>query len=92
MGSPFGFVKLIVGPDGDDRILGIRAIGRDADSLVSAVSIMIEQQLPYTYLLNSIMPHPSLMESLRDAAGIISGDTLPFEENEELPPEGYLPT
>ena len=89
MGSPFGFVKLIVGPDGDDRILGIRAIGRDADSLISAASIMIEQQLPYTYLLNSIMPHPSLMECLQGAAGIISGDVLAFEEHEEYPVEGF---
>lgn len=90
MGSPFGFVKLIVGPDGDDRIVGIRAIGRDADSLISAASIMIEQQLPYTYLLNSIMPHPSLMECLQGAAGIISGDMLAFEEHEEYPVEGFL--
>lgn len=92
MGSPFGFVKLIVGPDGDDRMLGIRAIGRDADSLISAASIMIEQQLPYTYLLNSIMPHPSLMECLQGAASIISGDALAFEKDEEFPAEGYLPS
>ena len=92
MGSPFGFVKLIVGPDGDDRMLGIRAIGRDVDSLISAASIMIEQQLPYTYLINSIMPHPSLMECLQGAANIISGDALAFEEHEEFPAEGYLPS
>jgi dihydrolipoamide dehydrogenase len=92
MGSPFGFVKLIVGPEGDDRILGIRAVGRDVDSLVSATSLMIEQQLPYTYLLNSIMPHPSLMECLRGAASIITGDALAYEEHEEFPPSGYLPT
>ena len=92
MGSPFGFVKLIVGPDGDDRMLGIRAIGRDVDYLISAASIMIEQQLPYTYLLNAIMPHPSLMECLQGAANIISGDALAFEEHEEFPAEGYLPS
>ncbi len=92
MGSPFGFVKLIVGPDGDDRMLGIRGIGRDADSLISAASIMIEQQLPYTYLLNSIMPHPSLMECLQGAASIISGDALAYEEDEEFPAEGQFPS
>ncbi len=91
MGSPFGFVKLIVRPEGDDRIVGIRAIGRDADSLISAASIMIEQQLPYTYLLNSIMPHPSLMECLQGAAAIVFGDALAFEEDEGFPSEAYLP-
>ncbi len=82
MGTPFGFVKLIVAPEGDDRILGVRAIGQDSDSLVSAASILIERQLPFTYLLNAILPHPSLMESLQGAAQIVSGDALAFEENE----------
>ena len=68
MGAPLGFVKLIIGPEGDDRILGVRCIGRDADTLVTAASIMIERQLPYTYLLTSILPHPSLMECLQGAA------------------------
>lgn len=81
---PLGFVKLIVGPDGDDRILGIRAIGRDADGLVAAASIMIEQGLPYTYILDSIMPHPSIMECLQGAAHIVAGDALSYEEGEEF--------
>lgn len=81
---PLGFVKLIVGPDGNDKILGIRAIGRDADGLVSAASIMIEQGLPYTYLMDSIMPHPSIMECLQGAAHIVAGDALSYEEGEEF--------
>ena len=84
MFPPIGFVKLIVGPDGDDRILGIRAIGRDADAIVGAASIMIDQALPYTYVLNSIMPHPSLLECLQGAAHIIAGDALSYEEGEEF--------
>ena len=81
---PTGFVKLIVGPEGDDRILGIRAIGRDADAIVGAASIMIDQALPYTYVLDSIMPHPSLLECLQGAAHIIAGDALSYEEGEEF--------
>lgn len=81
---PFGFVKLIVGPDGDDRILGVRAIGRDADALVTTASILIERALPYTYLLDSLMPHPSLMECLQGAAHIVAGDALSYEEGEEF--------
>jgi dihydrolipoamide dehydrogenase len=83
MQPPLGFVKLIVGPDGDDRILGVRAIGRDADGLVAAASIMIEQGLSYDYLIRSILPHPSLMECLQGAAHIIAGDALAYEEGEE---------
>jgi dihydrolipoamide dehydrogenase len=83
MHPPLGFVKLIVGPPGDDRILGVRVIGRDADTLVAAASIMIERQLTYDYLMHSIMPHPSLMECLQGAAYIIDGNALAYEEGEE---------
>jgi len=81
---PVGFVKLIVGPKGDDRILGVRVVGPEADGIVSAASIIIERELPYTYLLDSIFPHPSLLECLQGAAHIIAGDILQYEEGEEF--------
>ncbi|QDU66147.1 dihydrolipoyl dehydrogenase family protein [Engelhardtia mirabilis] len=83
MHPALGYVKLIVGPVGDDRILGVRVVGRDADTLIAAASILIERQLPYTYLITSIMPHPSLIECLQGAAHIIQGDALTYEEGEE---------
>lgn len=64
---PIGFVKLIVGPPGDDRILGVRVVGPNADAIVGAAAIMIERGLPYTYILESIFPHPSLMPKGRSA-------------------------
>ena len=81
---PIGFVKLIVGPSGDDRILGVRAVGPNADSIVGAAAIMIERGLPYTYILESIFPHPSLLECLKGAAHIIAGDLLQYDKGEEL--------
>ena len=81
---PIGFVKLIVGPPGDDRILGVRVVGPNADAIVGAAAIMIERNLPYTYIIESIFPHPSLLECLKGAAHIIAGDVLQYEEGEEL--------
>ncbi len=81
---PIGFVKLIVGPPGDDRILGVRAVGPNADAIIGAAAIMIERKLPYTYILEAIFPHPSLLECLKGAAHIIAGDALHYEEGEEL--------
>jgi dihydrolipoamide dehydrogenase len=81
---PIGFVKLIVGPPGDDRILGVRTVGPNADAIVGAAAIMIERNLPYTYILQSIFPHPSLLECLKGAAHIVAGDALEYEEGEEL--------
>ena len=81
---PIGFVKLIVGPPGDDRILGVRAVGPNADSIVGTAGVMIERSLPYNYILESIFPHPSLLECLKGAAHVIAGDALRYEEGEEL--------
>ncbi len=81
---PIGFVKLIVGPPGDDRILGVRAVGPNADAIIGAAAIMIERDLPYNYILESVFPHPSLLECLKGAAHIIAGDALRYEEGEEL--------
>lgn len=84
MRPPIGFVKLIVGPEGDNRILGIRAIGANTDTIIGGGALMIERELPYTYLIESIFPHPSLLECLKGAAHIIAGDRLQYEEGEEL--------
>ncbi|MEE2746749.1 MAG: NAD(P)/FAD-dependent oxidoreductase [Pseudomonadota bacterium] len=81
---PVGFVKLIVGPKGDDRILGVRAVGPGADTIVGAAAIMIERNLTYKYVLECIFPHPSLLECLKGAAHIIAGDALEYEEDELL--------
>lgn len=73
MRSFAGFVKLIVGPEGDDRILGVRACGPQADSLIGEVSLCIQHKLPYTYLMDAIHAHPSLSESLHNAARMLAG-------------------
>lgn len=86
MQSPEGFVKLVVAPAGNDRLLGVRVIGRDADSLIGSASVMIEHELPYTYLMDSIQAHPSLCETLQGAAHIIAGDALGYAEGEEYRP------
>lgn len=68
-----GFVKLIVGPEGDDRILGVRAVGPQADTLIGEISVLIEHDIPYTTLLDSFHAHPSLSESLQNAARVMAG-------------------
>jgi dihydrolipoamide dehydrogenase len=78
MPSHEGFLKLIVGPPEDNRILGVRAIGSQADTVIGEASVLIDHNVPYTYLLESTHAHPSLAESLQDAARIIAG-VLPAE-------------
>jgi dihydrolipoamide dehydrogenase len=73
MQSHEGFVKLIVGPQGDDRILGVRAVGSEADNIIGEVSVLIDNKVPYTYLMDCMHAHPSLAESLQSAALILAG-------------------
>jgi dihydrolipoamide dehydrogenase len=73
MQSYEGFLKLIVGPQGDDRIFGVRAIGSEADNIIGEVSVLVDHKVPYTYLLDFMHAHPSLVESLQSAARVIAG-------------------
>ncbi len=73
MRSFAGFVKLVVGPEGDDRLLGVRACGPQADSLIGEVSLCIQHGLPYTALMDAVHAHPSLAESLHNAARMLAG-------------------
>ena len=68
-----GFVKLVVAPEGDDRILGVRAIGEQADNVIGTASVLIDNGITYTYLLDALQAHPSLGESLQNAARVIAG-------------------
>jgi dihydrolipoamide dehydrogenase len=68
-----GFVKLVVAPAGDDRILGVRAIGEQADNVIGTIAVLIDNGIPYTYLLDALQAHPSLGESLQNAARVIAG-------------------
>lgn len=84
MQSINGFVKLIVAPEGDDRILGARGIGEGVDVIAGEIAVMIENDLPYSYLLKTIHAHPSLSESLQGAAMIIAGEKPCYQQGEEL--------
>jgi dihydrolipoamide dehydrogenase len=81
-----GFVKLVVAPAPDDTVLGARGVGAGVDVICGEVSVMIEHQLPYTYLLDSIHAHPSMSESLQGAALIISGEKPDYHVFDEGAP------
>lgn len=83
MQSRKGFVKLIVGPAGDDRVLGVRAVGEGVDTVVGEVSVLIRHGLPYTHVCTATHAHPSLDESLQGAARIVDGTAPAYVPGEE---------
>jgi pyruvate/2-oxoglutarate dehydrogenase complex dihydrolipoamide dehydrogenase (E3) component len=58
-----GFVKALVGADGD-HILGFTAFGVGAAEMMSCVQIAMNAGLPYTALRDAILTHPTLVEGL----------------------------
>lgn len=59
-----GFLKALVGPAGDDRILGFTAFAAEASELLAAVQTAMMGNLPYTALRDGIYAHPTMAEGL----------------------------
>ena len=72
MGLRSGLTKLLVEPE-TGRILGAGIVGRDAESLIAECVIAIEMGALAEDLALSIHPHPTLSETVGEAAEIFLG-------------------
>jgi dihydrolipoamide dehydrogenase len=69
LGAPEGLTKLIVDPD-TERILGVGMVGRGAGELIAEGTLAIEMGANATDLGLTIHPHPTLSETLMEAAHV----------------------
>jgi dihydrolipoamide dehydrogenase len=67
LGEPEGLVKLVV-DRADQVVLGVHVAGPDASDLISEGAVLVECALRLDDVLGTIHPHPTLGESLHDAA------------------------
>jgi dihydrolipoamide dehydrogenase len=67
MNQKHGFTKLLVSPE-DERILGAGIVGRDAGDLIPELALAMEMAATATDLAWTIHPHPSLSETIMEAA------------------------
>ncbi len=72
LGIKNGLTKLIIDPK-SDRILGAAMVGKDAGSLVSEATLAIEMGAVARDLELTIHPHPTLSETIMEAAEIYYG-------------------
>ncbi|MCP9200827.1 dihydrolipoyl dehydrogenase [Gramella sp. GC03-9] len=72
MGTSTGLTKLLVDPE-TGRILGGGVAGKDAGSLISEISLAIEMAATAEDLSLSIHPHPTLSETIMEAAESFMG-------------------
>jgi dihydrolipoamide dehydrogenase len=69
LGAPDGLTKLIVDPD-SERILGVGLVGTGAGELIAEGTLAIEMGANATDLGLTIHPHPTLSETLMEAAHV----------------------
>jgi dihydrolipoamide dehydrogenase len=71
MGETDGFTKVIRGKYGE--ILGAHIIGPDATNLITEYSLAMRGELTVDEIIETIHPHPTLSEGLREAILAVEG-------------------
>jgi dihydrolipoamide dehydrogenase len=77
LGQPEGLTKLLVEPE-TERILGVGMVGTGAGELIAEGVLAIEMGANATDLGLSIHPHPTLSETLMEAAHVFHGTCAHF--------------
>jgi dihydrolipoamide dehydrogenase len=72
IGRPEGLTKLLIEPQ-SERILGAGLVGPGAGELIGEAVVAIEMAANVTDLSLSIHPHPTLSETLKEAAEVFHG-------------------
>ena len=73
MGRNQGLTKLIIDPK-NDRLLGAGFVGKEAGSLVPEATLAIEMAANAKDLALTIHPHPTLSETIMEAAEVYFGE------------------
>jgi len=77
IGKTDGFVKVVC-DSASDQILGAHLIGHDVTELVGEWSVAIAGGMTIRRFQSAIHPHPTLSETLAEAAAMISGEAIHF--------------
>lgn len=72
MNEKRGFTKLLVHPE-NGRILGAGIVGKDAGELIAEVALAIEMAANATDISLTVHPHPTLSETILEAAELYLG-------------------
>src|SRR6266516_1306769 len=82
MGETEGFTKVIIGRY--DEILGAHIIGPDATNLISEYSVAMRSELTADEIIETIHPHPTLSEGLREAMLTVEGRPIHIPPKQSL--------
>jgi len=82
IGETEGFTKVIIGKYGE--ILGAHIIGPDATNLISEFSVAMRGELTTDEIIETIHPHPTLSEGLREAVLAVEGRPVHIGPKKQL--------
>ncbi len=71
-----GFIKILVTPDDELRILGMRVVGEHASSAIQAVALLISTGKGIRELAELIHPHPSIIEGIQECCRMLLGKSI----------------
>ncbi len=66
--EPEGFVRIIA--DEDERVIGGQVVGPEATELIAEITLAIETEATLTEVADTIHTHPTLAESVKEAAEV----------------------
>lgn len=75
LGAADGFTRLVVDAAGE-RVVGVHVVGPHASELVAGATLAIELMASPEDLAGTIHPHPTLSESLHEAAELVLGHPI----------------
>ncbi len=76
MRSVDGFVKIIVGDDDEQKILGMRAAGPQASSTIMTVAMLMDQNKGIRDVLKSVHPHPTMSEGIQECLRLLVNKSI----------------
>jgi dihydrolipoamide dehydrogenase len=82
MNETDGFTKVIMGKYGE--ILGAHIIGPDATNLISEFSVAMRGELTVDEISETIHPHPTLSEGLKEAILLVEGRPIHIPPKQQL--------
>jgi len=76
MRTRHNFFKLITTDEPDPYILGCRAVGPQASSIIGLIAMMIRFSRRVSDLCTILQPHPALTEGIQECARQILGESI----------------
>lgn len=89
--EPDGMVKMI-GDGKTGRLLGVHIVGAEASNLISECALAIEMGASVEDLALTVHPHPTLPETLMEAAEATLGHAIHIFQRKAAPAAGAQPT